>query len=71
MQLSEQKIGFIGEIKNISGDPILVGRLRELGFLKGSVVEVCGMAPFGAPLIVKVRGGKVALRKGEAACIQV
>jgi Fe2+ transport system protein FeoA len=47
-------------------------RLLELGFLEGSTVELLHEAPFGGdPIAVRVRGATIALRRSEAAWIEV
>jgi ferrous iron transport protein A len=69
--LSSQKNGFSGTIRDLIGDEVLVSRLRELGFICGEVISIQGRAPFGEPIIVSVRGTSVALRKKEAQCIQI
>lgn len=58
-------------IANLSGDAVLVARLRELGFIAGAEVKVLGRAPFGDPILVEVRGATVALRKAEARCVHL
>ncbi|MCB9084446.1 MAG: ferrous iron transport protein A [Bdellovibrionaceae bacterium] len=69
--LVNQKIGFEGTIRGLSGDETVVGRLRELGFVSGHRVVVKGRSPFGDPIVVEVNGTTVALRRGEAQCIQL
>ncbi|MBD9369216.1 FeoA family protein [Xanthomonas sp. XNM01] len=52
-------------------DPI-ARRLRELGFVAGEPVEVMAKGPFGAePLLVRVGYTRFALRRSEAARVQV
>jgi len=58
-------------IANLSGDELLVARLRELGFITGTEVKVLGRAPFGDPILVEIRGATVALRKAEARCVRL
>lgn len=69
MLLSEAQVGYEGLITQLDGHQLVVSRLRELGFLPGMSLRVTGIAPFGAPMIVSIRGTTVALRKQEAACI--
>ncbi|HJJ47778.1 MAG TPA: FeoA family protein [Methanocorpusculum sp.] len=52
-------------------DRELANRLTELGFIHGSIITSCGKAPFGDPLIFIIHGGKLALRKSDAANILV
>ncbi|HJJ28132.1 MAG TPA: FeoA family protein [Methanocorpusculum sp.] len=49
----------------------LANRLTELGFIQGSLITYCGKAPLGDPLIFIIHGGKLALRKNDAANIMV
>jgi ferrous iron transport protein A len=56
-------------IRDLQGDPMIVTRLRELGFIRGAQVRVVGRAPFGEPILVEIRGAVVALRSGEAECV--
>jgi len=49
----------------------LVNRLLELGFIQGSRVTINGKAPLGDPIIMTIHGGKLALRKADAANIMV
>ena len=47
-------------------------RLEEMGFFSGSVVELMHEAPFGRdPIVVKVRGTLLALRRKEACVVEV
>lgn len=47
-------------------------RLRELGFVDGERVEVLASGPFGSePLLVQIGFTRFALRRAEAARIQV
>ena len=71
MRLSEQKIGFKGEVKSLEGDALFLSRLRELGFIRGERIELVGRAPFGDPFLVQAGNATVALRREEAACILV
>ncbi len=54
-----------------SQDREILARLGELGFLPGERVRVVARGLFGDPIAVRVGTGTFALRKAEAACIQV
>ena len=69
MTLADFHSGSEGAIKKLQGDPLLVARLRELGFIRGESVRVVGRAPFGEPILVEIHGATIALRKEEAACV--
>ena len=49
-----------------------VQRLMEMGFLVGAAVEVVHLSPFGGdPIVVRVRGALIALRRNEANAIEI
>ena len=58
-------------IEKLDGPPQDCARLLDLGFTPGEAVAVTHEAPFGDPLVVRVRGALLALRKREAAWIWV
>ena len=62
--LAEMKIGSSAEIIQIDIENQLVKRrLFELGIVSGTIVEIKSFAPLGDPIIVKVRGVELCLRK--------
>ena len=71
MTLAEIPNQYEGPVVALEGDPVLLARLRELGFIRGEMIRVAGRAPFGDPILVEIRGATVALRKLEAQCVQV
>ena len=58
-------------IKRLDGPSQDCSRLLDLGFTPGEEVIVTHSAPFGDPLVIRVRGALLALRKREAAWILV
>ncbi len=58
-------------IERLDGPREDCNRLLDLGFTPGEDVIVTNAAPLGDPLIVRVRGALLALRKREAAWIWV
>jgi ferrous iron transport protein A len=46
-------------------------RLLEMGFVPGTDVKIVGRAPMGDPLELEVGGGRVSIRKAQAAAILV
>jgi ferrous iron transport protein A len=51
---------------------LLVGRLRDLGFVAGARCEVLARMWFGGdPLVVRIGGSTFALRRAEAAAVRV
>jgi ferrous iron transport protein A len=58
-------------IERLEGPKRDCDRLLDLGFTPGEIVAVTHLAPLGDPLVVRVRGALLALRKREAAWIWV
>ena len=46
-------------------------RLHEMGFIPGTKIEILHKAPFGGPLVVKVMGYNICLRRDCAKLIEV
>ena len=46
-------------------------RLRELGLVPGTTVEVIRRAPLGEPIEIRLRGSQLAMRNADAAFIAV
>ena len=53
----------------VSGAAFL--RLREMGLLPGTRINLVRRAPLGDPIEIRVRGYNLSLRGSEAAAIQV
>jgi ferrous iron transport protein A len=53
------------------GDPAASRRLFDLGFVPGASVECVRRAPLGDPAVYRVADYEIALRRGQAACIEV
>ncbi len=58
-------------IERLEGPSEECHRLMDLGFTPGEEVAVTHAAPLGDPLVIRVRGALLALRKREAAWIWV
>lgn len=72
LKLSDVQKGKTVEICGFSDDSMeLVNRLLELGFTKGSKINVIGKATFGDPMILFIHGCRLALRKSDASNIMV
>jgi len=69
--LSELKPGEKGRIVRVSGEGGIHRRLLDMGLVAGSEVEVERVAPLGDPIEVRIKGSHLALRREEAANIQV
>jgi len=70
-QLNELKKGEKGKIVRITGNSSVFRRLLDLGVVKGSEIEMKGVAPLGDPIEIKIKGYNLSLRKSEAAGIIV
>lgn len=53
-------------MREVEGEDALAARLRDLGLLPGTVVRLAARAPFGGPLLFRLRGYRLALRRDEA-----
>jgi Fe2+ transport system protein FeoA len=69
--LSEVLHGVWHQVRSLTGPEDACYRLLELGFTPGTEVQVAQAAPLGEPLVVVLRGTRLALRKDEAAWIIV
>ena len=69
--LSEALRGVWHRVESLAGPEDACYRLLELGFTPGAEVKVAQVAPLGEPLVVVLRGTRLALRKDEAAWIIV
>jgi ferrous iron transport protein A len=68
VELPEGERGVIESIE-LSGDA--GRRLMELGFLPGSTVTAARSAPGGDPLVFRVDGAEIALRRETAAFLRL
>ena len=69
--LSELNRGEKGRIVKIACTGSIRQRLLDMGLVSGSDIEMQRAAPLGDPIEIKVKGYNLALRKKEAAGIQV
>ena len=69
--LSGLQPGQRGKVLAVEVPAAMRGRVMEMGFTIGTVIEVVRFAPMGDPMELKVRGAHISLRKAEAAGIRV
>jgi ferrous iron transport protein A len=69
--LADAAHGIWHMIKTLVGPAEACDRLLDLGFTPDAEVKIAQSAPLGDPLVVLVRGTRLALRKDEAAWIIV
>lgn len=65
-RLSELKIGQKARILKIEGLRSIKKRIMEFGIIKGEIIELIGIAPFGDPLSYKLNDFNLSLRIKEA-----
>ncbi len=70
MTLRDGKTGMIVRIDSV-GDSELKERLMTMGLIPGTKVKVLRSAPLGDPMALGVRSYNLALRRADAAKIQV
>jgi ferrous iron transport protein A len=71
IRLSDVPLEQWHEIEKLDGPQEDCRRLLDLGFTPGEEVSVTHCAPLGDPLVIRVRGALLALRRREAAWILV
>ena len=71
MKLSDLKTGDKGVIVKVLGHGGFRKRIVEMGFIKGTTVEVLLNAPLQDPVKYKLMGYEVSLRRHEAEMIEV
>lgn len=69
--LSGLKPGSCGTVECLHLELSDAFRLRELGFLPGTIIRLVRRAPLGDPIEVEIGGAHLALRQKDAALIQV
>ncbi len=73
-KLGELTLGERGRVLRVDAgqDPELGLRLMQMGFVKGTEVELARQAPlYKDPIAVRVRGVLVAMRRSEANQVEV
>jgi len=71
MTLRELPAGTTAKVKTVHGDGAVSKRLMEMGVIPGTEVRVVKSAPFGDPIQIRVLGYSLALRKNEAASVEI
>ena len=71
LSLKDLKPGEKGEIASFKGEGAIRKRLLDMGIIRGGVVEMEKVAPFGDPIQVKIKGYHLTLRKSEAESVTV
>ena len=73
LTLAELRPGQTAHIVELSGvsDPATARRLFDLGFAPGAPVQMLRRAPMADPVIFRLAGYEVALRRVHARCVGV
>ena len=58
-------------VTDFEGHELIVERLHEMGFHKGCVLKVLGVAPLRGPLLIELNGTVLALRDEESQCLLI
>jgi Fe2+ transport system protein FeoA len=69
--LTDVPIGSNVRVVSIDGANATSKRLMEMGVIPGVELTVVKTAPFGDPMEIRVRGYSLAMRRNEAATIEV
>ncbi len=69
--LTDVPMGKDARVITVNGNSSVTRRLMEMGVIPGVNVQVVKTAPFGDPIEIRVRGYSLAMRRNEAAAIEV
>jgi ferrous iron transport protein A len=69
--LGDLKAGTRAVVRKVSGEPGLLRRLMELGFVPGTTITLVRRAPMGDPIELRIRGAHFSIRNSEADRIDV
>ena len=70
--LAKDATAVIHEVEDANLNDPIARRLRELGFVRGEPVRIVAQGPIGGePLLIEIGFTRFALRRAEAARIQV
>lgn len=69
--LAPGQSGTVTGVETRDGAGRLRLRLLDMGFVPGTRVEMLGTAPGGDPVLIRLRGYDLALRRGDASLVRV
>ncbi len=71
-KLAKGSVAHVLGVQSRSADDAIAQRLLDLGFVLGERVKCISLAPFGGdPILVQIGFTRFALRKAEAARVQI
>jgi ferrous iron transport protein A len=71
LTLDRLAVGEQGSVDDIAGDDEISIRLMEMGLIPGTEFRVVGMAPWGDPIEIELRGYRLSLRRTEGQRVRV
>jgi len=71
MTLRELPVGSDARVTAVNGTGRVTRRLMEMGVVPGVDVHMVKTAPLGDPMQIRVRGYSLAMRRNEAASVEV
>ncbi|PID48068.1 MAG: ferrous iron transport protein A [Proteobacteria bacterium] len=71
MNLSDTKTGLTCKIVRLHAKDKILQKLLDMGFTKNSIITILREAPLYDPMELNIKGYNIALRKSEAALIEV
>lgn len=71
MTLNDLPMGESGRVESVDDDGVVSRRLMEMGVVPGVNVRVLKSAPFGDPIEIRLLGYNLAVRRNEAAAINI
>lgn len=71
MTLNELPMGESGRVESVNDDGPVSRRLMEMGVVPGVSVRILKSAPFGDPIEIRLLGYNLAVRRNEAAAINI
>lgn len=71
MTLADIPVGGRADVVRVNGDTELRRRLLDMGLVKGTPVTVLRNAPLQDPVEIEVKGTRLALRRTDAAEVEV
>lgn len=66
IRLCDMLPGERGRVFSLSEKSSIFGRLRDLGLIKGTMIECVMKSPLGDPTAYLIRGALIALRRDDA-----
>ncbi|MDR0534396.1 MAG: ferrous iron transport protein A [Verrucomicrobiales bacterium] len=70
-RLNELQPGATGIISVVNATQHIAQQLMVMGLLPGVHLEVVGVAPFGDPMTIRVKGRSVSLRRADASLVEL